>query len=99
MTLLRQELAAALEHAGDERDTLLTEAATASELRRRLAQATAERDTLSDQNAHLQREAQQLTAAGDVNPYAGTLRALAAMRSTSKVEQMHAAPWCLSSST
>ena len=61
---LRQELAGALEHASDERDTLLTEAAAASELRRRLAQAAAERDALSEQNTQLQREAQQLSAAG-----------------------------------
>lgn len=65
MILPRQELAAALEHASDERDTLLAEAAAASELRRRLAQATAERDALSEQNTQLRREAQQLSAAGD----------------------------------
>ena len=56
----------ALEHASDERDALLTEAAAASELRRRLAQATAERDALSEKNAQLQQEAQQLSAAGDL---------------------------------
>jgi hypothetical protein len=70
---LRQELAAALEHASDERDALLADAGAAAELRRRLAQATAERNALSEQNMQLQREEQQLSVAGDMTPDAEAL--------------------------
>lgn len=60
-----QELAAALEHAGDEHDTLLTEAAAAAELRVRLTEVAAERDALSQQCAQLQRDVRQQEAAGN----------------------------------